>query len=159
MGNLVFLVIKIGVQNGEKDMTTLYVLECEGGKRYVGTTSCIITRIGEHFLGRGPSWTRQHKPLRVVENRPVSGPHDENNVTKDLMKKYGIDNVRGGSYTQLELSREERELLCKEIRSIEPTPVKIEDEKPHLYICAHCGEEFTTSTDPYVHHVNDCLGL
>ena len=36
------------------------------------------------------------------------------NFAKDYMKKYGIQNVRGGSYTQIELSPEITDIIQKE---------------------------------------------
>lgn len=163
-------------------MTTLYILACEGGKHYVGTTSTITTRIGEHFLGRGSAWTRLHRPIKVIENRPVRSPHDENNVTKDLMKRYGIDNVRGGAYSQIQLSQEQRQLLQKELRSTENTCYicgqsghvagmhereasrqkvkstwdKMLPEEIPSYECFDCGKEFNNTAALYAHRDYHC---
>jgi predicted GIY-YIG superfamily endonuclease len=97
-------------------MEQLYVLQCEGGKYYVGKTADVMRRFEEHKTGKGSAWTRKYKPVRLMECRAISSDHDENNVTKDLMKKYGIENVRGGIYTQLVLPDEYMNVLKLEFR-------------------------------------------
>jgi hypothetical protein len=59
---------------------------------------------------------KEYAPIKIVETRPMTSNHDENNITKDYMKKYGIDNVRGGSYCQVELPEEVEEVLRMEIK-------------------------------------------
>lgn len=81
-------------------MDYLYVLRCENNKWYIGKTKDVMKRYNEHVAGRGSDWTSLHAPVKLEESRPLSGPHDENNTTKDYMKKYGIENCRGGVYTQ-----------------------------------------------------------
>ena len=39
----------------------------------------------------------------------------EDNLVKEYMSKYGIDNVRGGSYVTMDLSDEERRYLQDEL--------------------------------------------
>lgn len=84
-------------------MDSLYVLELVGGNYYVGKTADVMKRYEQHKSGSGAAWTRTHKPVRIVECRALKDDHDENNVTKDYMKKYGINKVRGGAYTQVSL--------------------------------------------------------
>ena len=52
------------------------------------------------------------------------------------MEKYGIDNVRGGSYTCIELDEEQEELLNKEIMSAND-------------ICYRCGRSGHFSNNCY----------
>ena len=96
-------------------MEQIYVIECTNKKYYVGKTNDVLRRFEEHKSGKGSAWTSKYKPVRLISCRPQVSEHDENNETKDLMKKYGIENVRGGSYTQIELPSEEIYVLQKEI--------------------------------------------
>lgn len=100
-------------------MESLYVLQLANGKYYVGKTADVIKRFDQHKSGSGSAWTKVHAPIRLVETRPVTSPHDENNVTKDYMKKYGINNVRGGSYAQLAIPDDARGVLEREFRGNE----------------------------------------
>ncbi len=85
-------------------MPTLYVLLCEDNRYYVGKTERPITdRVEEHFYSNGSEWTRRYKPIKVVEQVPNADEFDEDKYTKKYMTKYGIDKVRGGAYTQIEL--------------------------------------------------------
>ena len=139
----------------------LYVLQLEGGKYYVGKTSDFNRRYTEHKNGKGSVWTSEYKPVKVVELRDLKDDYDENNTTKEYMKKYGIDNVRGGSYTQTELPSEFKKTLQAEIRGNSNACFKcgqkghfanvcvenmIEDvdEEDVVWECDHCEEQFST---------------
>ena len=74
-----------------------------------------MKRFEEHKSGSGSAWTSKYKPVRMIAVRDLKDHHDENNVTKDLMKKHGINNVRGGSYTQVNLSDDVESMLQKEM--------------------------------------------
>jgi predicted GIY-YIG superfamily endonuclease len=96
-------------------MEQLYVLQLENGKYYVGKSKDVIKRFEQHKTGSGSIWTSKYKPIKIVEVRDLKDHHDENNTTKDYMKKYGIKNVRGGSYTQTDLPDDVEQLLQKEM--------------------------------------------
>jgi putative endonuclease len=86
-------------------MPTVYVLRCAGGKFYVGFTTDLAARVEEHASGDGGSeWTRQHKPLELVETHSVAdeeqGKALEKQLTLEHMMQYGVNNVRGAGYTQ-----------------------------------------------------------
>lgn len=82
----------------------LYILKLENEKYYVGITSKTPEiRFQEHVLKkRGAYWTMAHKPLSIelTEDLGIVTQADaetyENKITRDLMKKRGINNVRGG---------------------------------------------------------------
>ena len=97
-------------------MEQLYVLQCEKGKYYVGKTSNVMRRFDEHKTGKGSAWTNKYKPTNLIECKPISSPHDENNTTKDYMKKYGIEHVRGGVYAQIVLPDDMLSALRNELQ-------------------------------------------
>ena len=99
-------------------MEQLYVLQCEKGKYYVGKTSDVMRRFEEHKSGKGSAWTSKYKPTKLIECKAITSPHDENNTTKDYMKKYGIDNVRGAGYCQVVLPEGIVSLLQNELQGI-----------------------------------------
>jgi len=96
---------------------TLYILKLTGGKYYVGKSADVAQRFKQHLTGRGSAWTNMYKPVSILETRPITSIHDETNVTKDLMKKYGVSNVRGGAYTAVDLPVEQEDMIRHEMRS------------------------------------------
>jgi predicted GIY-YIG superfamily endonuclease len=109
-------------------MTTLYILELRGGKYYVGKTNDVTQRIQAHFSQDGSAWTQIYRPIRLLRTVPYTGPLSEDTLVKEMMLKHGIDAVRGGSYSNLELSEAQRSVLQKELRGA--------GDK-----CFHCGEK------------------
>lgn len=96
-------------------MTSIYVLQLEKGKYYVGKSENLQVRFQEHKQGTGSSWTRTYKPIRILKKIPIESNFEEDKVTKEYMAKYGIENVRGGSYVTKHLSEEDQSILQKEI--------------------------------------------
>ena len=97
-------------------MEQLYVIACEKGKYYIGKTKDVMKRFEEHKSGQGSAWTKKYKPVKLETCRALNGDHDENNVTKDYMKKKGIEHVRGGSYTQMILPTDVISVLQRELQ-------------------------------------------
>jgi len=96
---------------------TLYVLKLQGGKYYVGKSVDVKQRFKQHLSGRGSAWTNMYKPVSIIETRPINSSFDETNVTKEYMKKYGIENVRGGAYSMVNLPRSHSEAVQTEFRA------------------------------------------
>ena len=75
-------------------------------------------RFDNHFTHNGTEWTRLHKPLKILELIPNCDDYDEEKYTYKYMDKYGIDNVRGGSYSSVFLDAETKRQLVKISNSI-----------------------------------------
>ena len=99
------------------DPMRLYVLELERGKYYVGQTKNLQRRFQQHVDGEGSLWTRKYAPLAIAISVALDGPLHEDRVTKELMYKHGIDNVRGGSYCSIDLDEAQHQTLTTEMRS------------------------------------------
>lgn len=55
-------------------------------------------RLESHFISNGSSWTKKYIPIKVIELIPDCDDYDEDKYTLKYMQKYGINNVRGGSF-------------------------------------------------------------
>lgn len=83
---------------------TIYVLLCKNNRYYIGKTKNPLNeRILDHFSGNGSAWTQKYKPIKVIEKISNADDFDEDKITKKYMSQYGINRVRGGSYTQINL--------------------------------------------------------
>ena len=83
---------------------TIYVLECENEKYYVGSTYNRKQRFQQHLKERGGSkWTRQNKPIRVLQQyKRVPESYYlgmEAQITAECMLQYGVNNVRGAMFS------------------------------------------------------------
>ena len=142
-------------------MSKLYVLKLDDDKWYVGKTDDVNNRFRQHSSGKGSAWTSIYKPLSIHETRANTSIHDETNLTKDFMKKYGIDNVRGGAYTQIELPEGTRELIQNEFKSSNDKcykcgkgghfASKCKINTDLVYGCDYCDREFESKYGCLVH--------
>lgn len=96
-------------------MSFLYILRLESDKYYIGTTTNVFNRVNQHVNKKGATWTKKYPFKELIFVTKVTSNFDEDNYTKEYMGKYGIENVRGGSYCQLVLSENQKEILLKEI--------------------------------------------
>lgn len=137
-------------------MERLYILELAGGNYYVGKSADVAKRFEQHKSGNGSAWTKVHPPVKLMETRAITSAHDENNVTKDLMKKYGVDKVRGGAYTAVDMPEAQEDAIRHELRAAHDAcykcgrkghfankcPNGVEDDE--IYICGDCDTTFKT---------------
>lgn len=99
-------------------MPTIYVLQCERNRYYIGKTDRPLeNRVEEHFNRSGSEWTRRYKPIKVIEIKQNADDFDEDKYTKIYMKQFGIEKVRGGTYTRMELPEYQVMTLEKELCS------------------------------------------
>jgi len=101
-------------------MIDIYILLLESNKYYVGKSKNTIKRINKHFdqnniLNKtyASAWTSLHKPIKILDIINNCNIFDEDKYTLMMMNKYGIDNVRGGSFTSIKLPDEEINIIEK----------------------------------------------
>lgn len=93
---------------------TIYVLRCRMDKFYVGKTrKDPQVRLMEHRTNP-VAWTKQYPPVEIVDTYTQASTWDEDKITKIYMNRYGIQNVRGGSYSTVRLSNEQVQLILQE---------------------------------------------
>ena len=107
-----------------KKTFTVYVLQLEDEKYYVGLSKDVDRRFQEHQTGVGAKWTKKYPPIKVVYKLVTShtaylyASTIENLKTIEYMKKYGKENVRGGIYCAVEqciINEQLGNVLCKQI--------------------------------------------
>lgn len=86
-------------------MVYIYILQLEEGKYYIGKTISPSFRLDSHFNSNGSAWTKLYKPIKMVELIPNCDDYDEDKYTRMYMDKYGVDNVRGGSFVSVQLEQ------------------------------------------------------
>ncbi len=96
-------------------MHCVYILQLEDNKYYVGKSENPYTRLQNHFDGAGSCWTSKYRPTNVVQVIQNCNGFDEDKYTIEYMAKYGIENVRGGSFSSMILSKEEINVIDKMI--------------------------------------------
>jgi predicted GIY-YIG superfamily endonuclease len=116
-------------------MEQIYILKLRAGKYYIGKTRNIEKRYEEHLTGTGSGWTKKYKPVSLIKTIKSTSQFDEDKYVKEYMAKYGIENVRGGSYSNIVLDENSIAVLEKEIRHSNN-------------VCMRCGRD--------THYIKDC---
>ena len=94
-------------------MVFIYTIQLEKGKYYIGKTNNPQFRLESHFNSNGSEWTKIYKPLKILELKPNCDDYDEDKITRQYMDKYGINNVRGGSFVSVKLDKSTIDTLKK----------------------------------------------
>jgi hypothetical protein len=153
-------------------MVFIYILELNEGKYYIGKTDNPDIRITNHFKHTGSEWTKLYPPVRVIDVIPNCDTYDEDKYTKIYMQKYGIDNVRGGSFCMINLSPEIRKFIQQGIDSssdncyrchnpghftsecsiiTKKTLEIVKSTTEEFVVCVHCSKSI--SSDNYSKHL------
>lgn len=78
----------------------VYVLKLKEDKYYVGESSDIERRIWAHKNDNGSAWTKKYEVEERMNLIDIQNNYHELAQTLEMMKLYGIDNVRGSLFTK-----------------------------------------------------------
>ena len=134
-------------------MGQLYALELRGGKWYIGHTTRGIDRVLAHQAEEGAKWTKKYppvepiKPVMTEDGKTKATPknkanNDEDRLTLKYMKKYGIENVRGGSWCMVKMRKKTHRELQSLIGKKKSERPKVKDKlksKKRKVTCGRCG--------------------
>lgn len=156
----------------------IYVLLLDYNKYYVGKTNNPQFRFEQHFTTNSTAWTTKYKPLKLHELLPDCDDYDEDKHTLRYMAKYGIDNVRGGSYSKLILDSNEIQFITKRLDSAtdkcykcgvhdhfakdciitidDNTSSSLHVDKLKVFNCKYCNKEFSTFKGTTYHENLHC---
>jgi hypothetical protein len=139
--------IELSINNNYKEINELkkitknntdnyiYILELVNNKYYIGKTSNPKIRISQHISEKGSEWTKLYKPIKLIELIPNCVDFDEDKYTLTYMKTKGIDNVRGGSFSQIYIDESTIKIIKKMLNN--------EDN-----VCFNCNKQG--------HFINEC---
>lgn len=155
-------------------MVAIYILKCDQDKYYIGKSNNADFRIKDHFEKGGSQWTKKYKHIEIVEIRDDCKDSDEQIVTQEYMKKYGIQNVRGGPWCKKKITEDEEAFIEGMIRGNddicyicgksghfaryckdkETKAQKKKKKKP--YQCRHCKKYFKSEKGLVFHEQKSC---
>lgn len=99
-------------------MVSIFVLELESNKYYVGKTKSKNFRLEfKSNLYEKNDWITKYKPIKIIELIPDCDLFDEDKYTLKYIEKKGIENVRGGSFSNEILTVQETVMINKMIKN------------------------------------------
>jgi predicted GIY-YIG superfamily endonuclease len=94
----------------------IYILKLEDEKYFVGTTTNSYFTLKSYLNNNKAAWTLKYKPLNLTRFIEDCYDYEEDIVTLNLMKIYGIANVRGGSYVNVNLDKSTLDIIKQKIK-------------------------------------------
>jgi predicted GIY-YIG superfamily endonuclease len=111
------------------DEFIIYTLLLTDDKYYIGKTKIDPEeRFQQHLTDKSIAWTLKYKPLKIINTFKSNDSFAEDKCTKEMMMKYDIENVRGGSYCSIELPDWQVKALEHEFESINEQCYKCKKE-------------------------------
>jgi hypothetical protein len=95
----------------------VYALLLSSNKHFIDTYSVNeVPKLLEH--SRRSEWVKQYNTIYIQEIYHTENLFEGDNLTKKYMLKYGIENVRGGSYNKIQLEEWQIKSLQHELNNV-----------------------------------------
>lgn len=128
---------------------SVYILELEDGRVYVGSSRDVPRRVVQHSVGSGSAYTRTYPPTGVqlprLGNVEGDGDAAERDETLRYMMLRGIPYVRGWKFCRVDMTPEEFDEAESNIRELFDLCRKC-GYKGHF--CTHCKATFDRLGNP-----------
>ena len=128
---------------------SVYILELEDGRVYVGSSRDVPRRITQHAAGSGSAYTRVYPPTGVqlprLGNVEGDGDAAERDETLRYMMLRGIPYVRGWKFARVDMTAEEFDEAESNIRELFDLCRKCGYKGP---FCTHCRATFDRLGNP-----------
>lgn len=150
-------------------MVFIYILELLSNKFFVGKTNKPTIKLDACPTGDGAAWLAQYPPVRILKTISNCDDFDEDKHTIIMMKKYGIDNVRGGSFSNIILDSTHIDIINRMIRNgtnacygcgSEGHFIKEcnnRDDYVKIYNCVDCDMVYDSQDELTYHRENMCV--
>ncbi len=93
--------------------TSFFLMELEHGKYFVGASKDPLKTLEEHREGMaGMAWTQIHRPVRLREVVAVSRLSELDDYVRRCMIQWGVEHVRGGSWSDVRLRDKDRRAIA-----------------------------------------------
>lgn len=119
---------------------SIYVLKLIQNKFYVGRSENVVQRFQQHQDCLGSAWTRKYPVVGLAETLPVTD-FGELSTTLRYMKMYGIENVRGDVYSNINLTSRQIDDINLHIRHENGLCLKCGSDE---HFMADCKQSFWT---------------
>lgn len=133
-------------------MVSIYILLLEGNNYYIGKSENVDSRLESHFNNNGSEWTKLHKPIKRLQLITNCSDFDEDKYTLEYMNKYGIDKVRGGTYSQVKLSDEKIKFIKERLDSANNKCFRCGGN----HFIKDCDKKYCERCKRNNHNKNDC---
>ena len=125
----------------------LYFLKLQQDKYYIGKTNNIQIRIKDHFNQKGSSFTKLYKPIELLKIIENCDKYDEDKYVLKYMETYGIDNVRGGSYSNIFLYKHQILEITNKIKNANDCCFKCGEKGHFVKECTSNSESSNKNND------------
>lgn len=96
-------------------LTNVYVLRLSGGRKYVGISDDPMKALVMHKEGGVCAWTDRYRPESIMQiQRAISSDKLDHYVIR-YMIQYGVENVRGGSWSTVRLTDADHRVIRNRI--------------------------------------------
>jgi predicted GIY-YIG superfamily endonuclease len=89
----------------------IYILLLENDYYYIGESSYFLQAYQQHIDKKVCDWTKLHRTVTIAKVIQQTKEYTVDDCVVEYIKKYGIDKVRGGSFSDVVLSPKQLDLL------------------------------------------------